>query len=65
MAVPEATIAANFHQAFDIKVNLFSQLPLNAIFPVNNLPKTINFLLGESVRLNLSIDISLSQDPPT
>jgi hypothetical protein len=60
MAVPEATIAANFHKAFDVKVNLFSQLPLNAIFPVNNLPQAINLLFGKSVRLNLSINISLS-----
>jgi hypothetical protein len=65
MAMPAAPIAANLHKALDIKVNLFSKLPLYPVLPVNNLPKTINLSLGKIVRLNLSLNPGLNQNPLT
>jgi len=60
MAVSETPIATNLNKALDIKANFSSKFPLNLIPPVNNLPKTINFLLGEIIRLHLRLDLTLS-----
>jgi|TARA_B100002003_G_scaffold179019_1_gene166954 hypothetical protein len=62
MAVPHTPIAANFDKTFDIKVNLFPEFSLDHTFTVNNLSEAINLIFGKSVRLNLSIDTSLSQN---
>jgi hypothetical protein len=53
MAMPDTPIAANFHKAFDIKVDIFPKLSLNLMLPVNNLPEAINLLFGKFIRLNL------------
>jgi hypothetical protein len=63
--VPVTPIAANFHKAFDIKVNLSPELPLHPIFPVDNFPEVINLPLSQVIRLNFSIDAGLSQNPMT
>jgi hypothetical protein len=41
-----APIATNLNEALDVEVNLLSQVTLNGIPPVNNLPKTINLVLS-------------------
>jgi hypothetical protein len=60
MAVPHTPIAANFNQALDVEVNLFSQFPLNPKLPVNNLTETINLTFSKFIRLSLSINTGLS-----
>jgi len=64
MAMPESTIAPDFNETLEIKVNLFPELTLNPVLPVNKLPETVNFLFGKFIYLGLRTDVSLSQDFP-
>ncbi len=59
MAMPDAPIATNLNKAFDVEVNLFSQLTLNIILPVNNLPETIDLFFSQVAYLGRGIDPSL------
>jgi len=61
--MPDTPIATNIDEALDIKVNLFSKLPLNLILPVNKLPETISLLFSKVTRLNIRIDTRLSKNP--
>jgi len=63
MTMPDTPIATNIDEALDVKVNLFSKLPLNPMLPVNKLPKTINLLFSKAIRLSIRINTSLSKNP--
>jgi len=60
MTVPDTPIAANFAEALDIKVNLFSKLTLNLILMVNKLSETVDLFISKAIRLNIRIDTALS-----
>jgi hypothetical protein len=62
MTMPEATIAANLDEAFDIKVNLFSKLTFNPVLPVNYLTKAVHLTLGKAICLGIRADVSLRQN---
>jgi hypothetical protein len=62
--MPGTTVATNLNETLDIQVNLFPKFTLNLILPVNNLPETINLVFSKAIRLGLSIDTGLSQNPP-
>jgi len=62
--MPETAITANLDQALDIEINLFSKVTLNPVLFVNNLSKTIDFLLGKILNPGIRGDLGLSQNPP-
>jgi hypothetical protein len=64
MAMSETSIAANLNQALNVKVNLFPKLTLNPVLPVNELPETINLILGKVTHLSSWTDTGLVQNPP-
>jgi len=64
MPMPDTPIAANFDEALDIKVNLFSKLALNFILPVNKLSEMISLFFGKATCLNIRADTGLSQNSP-
>jgi hypothetical protein len=57
--MPDAPIATNLNKALDVEVNLFSQVTLNPIPPVNNLAEAINLFLSEVAYLGIWINTSL------
>jgi hypothetical protein len=63
MAMPDTPIATNLNETLDIEVNLFSQVTLNYILTVNNLPEAINLVFSEAIRLGISTNTRLSQNP--
>jgi len=62
MTMPDAPIATNLNKALDVEVNLLSQLTLNIIPPVDNLPETIDLLFSQVTYLGIGIDASLCQN---
>lgn len=60
--MPEAAVAANLDEAFDIKGNLFSKFTFNPVLPVNYLTKTVYLTLGKAVCLGIGADVSLRQN---
>jgi len=60
MTVPATAVAPDFNEAFDIEVNLFAEVALDRVLPVNNFPEADHFFLSEVAYLGLRADISLS-----
>jgi len=58
--VPDASIAANLNETFNIKADHLPELTLNLVLTVNELSNAINFLIRESIYFGSRIDASLS-----
>ena len=54
--MPESTIAANFHEPFYIKVNLFSEFTFNHVFLIYYLTNAVDFILSQTVGLDFIAD---------
>jgi len=59
MTVSQASVTTNLDEALDIKIYLFSELPLNFVISVNDLPEAIYLFLGKVTDFDISTDPSL------
>jgi len=60
--MPQTTIAANFNEALDVKVNLFPEVALDAVFLVNHFTQFIYFILGKVIYLGVRADTEFGQN---
>jgi hypothetical protein len=58
MAVPDTAVTANLYETLDVKSNLFSEITLNPVLPVNKLAKTVNLVFGKVAHFNIRINTS-------
>jgi len=62
MPMPDTPITVNLNETPDIQVNLFSEIALYPVPPVNKLSETVNLFLSKVIRLNIRINSCLSQN---
>jgi len=60
MTMPDTPIAPDINEALDIKVNLFPELSLDGIFPVDKLSEVINLLFGKVISFSIRADSGAS-----
>ena len=57
--MPYTPVATNLNKTLDVEVNLFSNLTLNLILPVNKLSDMINLIFSKTTHSSIMADTSL------
>jgi hypothetical protein len=62
--VPEATIASDFGQAFDVQRHLAPQIAFDLVIAVDHLSQANNFVLGQVANAGVGVDAGRDQELP-
>jgi len=62
LAVPEATVGAEVHEALDVHLHLAAQVALDLVLGVDDLADRLDLLLGQLVDLLVEGDLGPSAD---
>jgi hypothetical protein len=60
--MPQATVAAEIHEALDVHGNLGAQITLHLVMGIDDLPNGIHLSIRKVIRLGVPIDAGLIED---